>query len=575
MAASAARTFDYTVDLERSLLRILSTGILSMRQYGNLVRRYMMTSNERKFILSTFQETLKTTGQLATLAIFQYEVAKRVAPADQQYFLGEWNIIAASDTQESPEAILEKLEEAHVGRELLKLGENIDSMLGSGDIRGALASLKRKSMTIGNGMATDRPISEIRITAAREQTIADKKAHPEKYRGLQTGFPFFDKLTGGLFNGELTLIAGVTGTGKSTLCRQLAVNIVTLNPGKNVLHIANEEYLEQVEHKYDANITRIPYLLFKRGEINDNDVERWKRTMANWKGGGIFVKEVPAFTDVTLVEQAYRELEAKGIAIHAIIIDHLPHVKPIQQAWGENDERAKAAADCKEVARWLRLPVVTPTQAATVLEAKQAKGQRGSKMDVYGSKAQVHVANTFILITEKGKDDTQTDREDWQRDVFWTTDVKKNRDGPPFHFTAKHHVQYGLVEEVDGDSGMGKSATLAAIDDDDDGGASPTKKDAQVASAIDELLEFDGLPETDSVSDSKAIAQGLGGGKSIDEQVEDWIQVQEKTGRTALWISKDNRFVEVPLRSPDAIAEIKGNILNPPKETDDFENSSA
>jgi hypothetical protein len=201
---------------------------------------------------------------------------------------------------------------------------------------------------------------------------------------------------------------------------------------------------------------------FKQGSIDDADLEKWERIMGAWHHGLVFIKEVPAFTDVTLVEQAVRELEAKGIKIHAITIDHLPHVKPIQQAWGENDERFKAASDCKELARWLRLPVVVPTQAATIVEEKQSKGKPGGKLDVYGSKGQVHVANTFVLVTETGKDDTQTALEDWERDVFWRCDCKKNRDGATFWFRAKHFVKIGKIVEVPKDGESGSAATAAA-----------------------------------------------------------------------------------------------------------------
>jgi hypothetical protein len=69
-------------------------------------------------------------------------------------------------------------------------------------------------------------------------------------------------------------------------------------------------------------------------------------------------------------------------------------------------------------------------------------------LDVYGSKGQVHVANTFLIMTYKGTDDTQTDREDYLRDVYMLCDIKKNRDGPPFYFMAKHSVMDGLFSEI-------------------------------------------------------------------------------------------------------------------------------
>lgn len=440
-------TFDYTVELERSLLKVITASPIQARRYMHRIKPHFFTSNERQFIFEVLNDTLSNTGQMATRSIFEYEVGKRVEDNDQQYFIGEWNLVDAVDSKDPPEALIEKLEEANTGREILKLGSEVDALLEGGQIEDALAHLRRQSLSIGV-TRDEKPLVELSDFHRREQTIRDKKDNPLKYRGLQTGFRFFDSCTGGLFPGELTLIAGLTGTGKSTLVRQIEMNVVILNAGKNVLHIANEEYLEQVEHKFDANFTEIPYLDFKRGEISEDDFERWRKFMQNWKHGRIFIKEVPAFTEVTLAEQAYRQCEARGIKIDLIIIDHLPHVKPIQKTWGENDEQKKAASDCKELARWLRVPVIVPTQAATEVMKKQEHGRRGNKLDVYGSKGQVHVANTFILITETGKDDAQIDLQEWERDVFWLCDIKKNRDGPPFYFRAKHRVKYGRIEEI-------------------------------------------------------------------------------------------------------------------------------
>jgi len=206
-------------------------------------------------------------------------------------------------------------------------------------------------------------------------------------------------------------------------------------------------------------LSGIHYSNFKRADITEEEIDKWTDGMdrlqeraKTGESGRIFVKEVAAFTDATLVEQAYRELEQRGIKIHVIVIDHLPHLKPIQQAWGENDERAKAASDCKELARSLHTAVIVPTQAATDVEEKQNKGRRAGKLDVYGSKGQIHVANTFLIITSKGQDTGQELGKDidydWERDVFWLCDIKKQRDGAPFWFFAKHFVKNGRVVEV-------------------------------------------------------------------------------------------------------------------------------
>ena len=447
-------SFNDTVDLERAFLKAVTSGIVMARTYLHLGKEDLFTSDERKFIFAIASVALNESNSLLSRAVYEYEVGAKLDDKHAVNFLSEWELVENVESFDSPEAILAKLQDAEVGRKTLTVSEDIVAMLKNGKIKEAVAHLKREAMMLG-GSREDRPMVSLVDTNARLKMIHDKRQHPEKYKGIKIGIPTFDKYTGGLFPGELTLIAGITGLGKSTLCRTIAKGVTDplINPGgRNVLHIANEEYLEQVQHKYDSLLTGIPYSDFKHARITDEALDRWQKYMqegmAKAGRGQIFVKEVAAFTDVSLIEQAYRTLENRGIPIHVIIIDHLPHVKPIQQAWGENDERAKAAADCKELARWLKLSVITPTQASTDVEKKTSQGKKAGKMDVYGSKGQIHVANTFLIIQYRGTDDTQQHLQDFERDVFWYCAAKKNRDGAPFDFMAKHYVNTGLVEEI-------------------------------------------------------------------------------------------------------------------------------
>jgi replicative DNA helicase len=474
-----------TVDLERSLLQLVSKSKMYANLYMHRLKPEFFTSEPRKFIYGAAQRTHADTKSHITRKLIEFEIKHRVEDGEQAIYEGEWNIIEGMSVGETPDSVIDKLMEAVTGRQVMNAAESVADFLATGDITRAVEAWKQSAMQIST-VKDDQPIRRLTDNAHRKERIMDKKRHPEKYTGIKTGiFPTFDKKTGGFFAGEMTLIAGVTGLGKSTLIKALQWGIIMTNPGKNVLHIANEEYSEQVENKFDSLITEIPYMNFKLGTISEDDMETWDTKMADMKDkagveyGEIYSKEVPAFTDVTLVEQAYRELESQGVKIDIILIDHLPHITPILKAHGENDERWKAAGDCKELARSLKVPVVVPTQAATDVEAKQMKGKRAGKLDVYGSKGQIHVANNFLIITYRGKDETQTDRPEYERDVYWLVDCKKNRDGPPFNFLAKHHVYFGKVEEIKEDDKGNK------VGDD------PSSDDDQKATAADILAEAD------------------------------------------------------------------------------------
>ena len=77
----------------------------------------------------------------------------------------------------------------------------------------------------------------------------DAEQHPEKYKGINVGFDGFDKLTGGLVGGTVTLIIGGWKSAKSVLSMNMAHNVATSDfntkrVGKRVLYHVNEGRFE-------------------------------------------------------------------------------------------------------------------------------------------------------------------------------------------------------------------------------------------------------------------------------------------------------------------------------------------
>jgi replicative DNA helicase len=469
------------------------------RRYSSQISEELFTSDMRKFIVEVAKRVFRDSKANLTRNVYEYEVATRVPDKDRSYYLTEWNVIESSTEADDPDAVIGKLQESLVGRQIMDSAEVVVDLIEKGEVERAVTAFKRGAVSI-NSRQDRQKIVELTDYSHRLQRIRDKQAHPEKYLGIKTGFKTFDMKSGGIFPKELVLIAGITGIGKSTMVKQLVRGILENNVGKNILYIPNEESQDQVETKFDSLFSEIPYLDFKWATISETDIQKWMSTMdalkGNPNGGRVFIKEVPAFTDVTLIEQAYRELETQGIPIHVVIIDHLPHVRPIEKVWDKNDETFKAASDVKQISKDLNVALVIPTQAATEVEEKQMHGKRAGKLDVYGSKGQVHVANTFLIITYKGLDETQTDRAEWERDVYWLVDCKKNRDGPPFWFMAKHLVRQGKVMEVfkdkAGSAGMASDGDVEEVDDaleEADGKSLPTPEPKKESDPTDSVKE--------------------------------------------------------------------------------------
>jgi len=83
----------------------------------------------------------------------------------------------------------------------------------------------------------------------RELFKMDENNFEERDRGgvLETDIQGFDDLfaEGGIPRGNSVLVAGGTGTGKSTFCRQICYNLVSR--GKNCMYVSFEESINRIE----------------------------------------------------------------------------------------------------------------------------------------------------------------------------------------------------------------------------------------------------------------------------------------------------------------------------------------
>lgn len=81
-------------------------------------------------------------------------------------------------------------------------------------------------------------------------------------KGLQTPFPLFNTITGGIKKGRLYVVGGGTGTGKSTYLRELAYHMIEKQPGIKIANLFLEEQQKTTLKAYFALDNNIPYHIF-------------------------------------------------------------------------------------------------------------------------------------------------------------------------------------------------------------------------------------------------------------------------------------------------------------------------
>lgn len=174
-----------------------------------------------------------------------------------------------------------------------------DSMAAEGeqDIQKAVQSLQAVSERVRGlykSKVYDQKTLKESLSGFRQRYIAKAK-DPNFGRGILTGYNFIDFQTNGLRPAELFLVAGESGSGKSMLLMNLAIQMWLQNnkvdatefkKGYNVLYFSLEMPHEQCLNRVLSRVSDVPYRGIRDGNLLDADVEKMKNGLK-------FVKNYP------------------------------------------------------------------------------------------------------------------------------------------------------------------------------------------------------------------------------------------------------------------------------------------
>lgn len=110
-----------------------------------------------------------------------------------------------------------------------------------------VAEAQQRLLSLSPDAASSRPskIADL-MTEFRARFVAEYES-PHGLRGLPTGFPTLDRMIRGLCGGELVIIAGKTGGGKSAFAANVAVNAARLAGASPVLFSLEMQWAELIE----------------------------------------------------------------------------------------------------------------------------------------------------------------------------------------------------------------------------------------------------------------------------------------------------------------------------------------
>jgi KaiC/GvpD/RAD55 family RecA-like ATPase len=195
--------------------------------------------------------------------------------------------------------------------------------------------------------------------------FADPKERLNKYFNqggqVSTGWPQLDRVMyGGMSRGELNIFAGGSGSGKSLVMMNIALN--WLKQGLSGVYVTLELSEELTSLRTDAMLTSMSTKDIRK---NLDDAEL-KVKMAGKKMGQYRVKGLPAQSNVNVIRAYIKEVQIQtGIKIDFVMIDYLDLVMPVSIKVNPSDQFIKdkyVSEELRNLSKELGVLMITASQ---------------------------------------------------------------------------------------------------------------------------------------------------------------------------------------------------------------------
>ena len=262
--------------------------------------------------------------------------------------------------------------------------------------------------------------------------------------GLSTGFVGLDKITTGLHEGNLIILAARPAMGKTALALNIAKHVATVERKPAVifsLEMGAEELIERMV----ASEGMIPGYHLKTGNLSTDEWKRLVHAQSNLYDVPIFVDDTAGIR-ISDIRSKARKLSQEMGGLGIIIIDYLQLITGSKR---ENRQQivSEISRELKILSKDLRVPVIALSQLSRSVEQRQDKRPMLSDLRESGSIEQDADIVAFLYrdaYYQKEQADSQ------EANNLTELILEKNRHGSLGTVKLYFHKEYTKFSSVEG-----------------------------------------------------------------------------------------------------------------------------
>ncbi|MFW6006184.1 MAG: replicative DNA helicase [Candidatus Bipolaricaulota bacterium] len=255
--------------------------------------------------------------------------------------------------------------------------------------------------------------------------------------GLSTGFPKLDEMTSGFQDGQLIVVAGRPGTGKTSFALSLVRNIA-LKEDEGVGLFSLEMTKEQLLERLLCGEGRVNLHQLRGGFVPSSKWRDIATAAGKLQESTIVIDDMPGNAILDVKAKA-RRMKAEH-DINMLVVDYLQLIEGNQNVNTREQEIAHISRSLKGIARELRIPVIALSQLNRSVERREKKRPRLSDLRESGAIEQDSDVVTFIYREDYygDEDETESDSTVSPTEII----IGKQRNGPLGKVKLNFHKGY-------------------------------------------------------------------------------------------------------------------------------------
>ncbi|KAA8555090.1 replicative DNA helicase [Pseudomonas marginalis] len=235
----------------------------------------------------------------------------------------------------------------------------------------------------------------------RNIDIIDAKFNGAVQSGLSTGLVDLDKLIRGLRKKTVTIVAGLPGSGKTTLGLQIAQHISCSGLGVGMV-FSLEMPEEELANRALASLGSVDLQVLDNGQLQDDDWPRLTSAVNKIMDKPLYVSDKSGLT-VARIRSICRQVKRKH-GLDVVVIDYIGLIGSDGKAFNRTAELGKISTGIVNIAKELEVPVILLAQLNR--DSTKRPGKKPIASDLRDS-GQIEADAHCIILVHRDMDDEQ------------------------------------------------------------------------------------------------------------------------------------------------------------------------